>query len=255
MPTSDDIYYHFYEGSPLGERPALLLIHGAGGDHLYWPPNIRRLAGYRVYALDLPGHGKSGGRGMQTIASYTNAVLEWMESLGLHTAVIAGHSMGSAIALDLTLDHPRHVSGLVLISTGSRMPVNPRLIEAASSPTTYITAIEKVIDWSFSDLATQSLKDLAQRRMRAIRQSVLHGDFLACDGFNVTDRLPRISTPTRVICGSEDRMTPLRHSQFVADTIPGASLVTVPGAGHMVTLENPQLIEEAILGFLENITY
>lgn len=255
MPTSADIYYHFYEGSPMGERPALVLIHGAGGDHLYWPPNIRRLPGYRVYALDLPGHGKSGGRGMQTVSSYSEVILDWMESIGLVSAVIGGHSMGSAIALDLALDHPQQITGLVLISTGPRMPVNPKLIEAASSPTTYYTAIDKVVEWSFSAIASQSLKDLAERRMREIRHSVLHGDFIACDIFDVTDRLSEINKPTLVICGTEDRMTPLRYSQYVADSIPGASLVTIPEAGHMVTLECPQLIAGAILEFLDTLFY
>ena len=100
------------------ELPPSYLIHGAGGHHLYWPPQIRRLTGYRVYALDLPGHGRSGGSGQQTIDSYTTAVKDWLIEVNLHSAVFVGHSMGSAIALSLALNYPDHVLGLVLIGGG-----------------------------------------------------------------------------------------------------------------------------------------
>ena len=63
MPVAADLYYHIYEGSEEGRRPPVVLIHGAGGTHLHWPSEVRRLPGYRVLALDLPGHGKSGGAG------------------------------------------------------------------------------------------------------------------------------------------------------------------------------------------------
>ena len=129
MPVSADLYYHFYEGSNEGQRPSVILIHGAGGNHLYWPSEIRRLPGYRVFALDLPGHGKSGGRGQQSISTYAEVVLEWLESVGIHSAVFVGHSMGGAIAMTLALDHPEHVLGLGLVSAGARLRVAPAFLE------------------------------------------------------------------------------------------------------------------------------
>ncbi len=100
MPNAGDIFYQFHEGIQEGKRPPLVLIHGSGGSHLYWHPHIRRLAGYCVYALDLPGHGKSGGSGEQRIQTYAEIVRECLLEIGLHNAVIAGHSMGGAVALD-----------------------------------------------------------------------------------------------------------------------------------------------------------
>ena len=123
MPVAADIYYHYFEGSTEGAKPTVVLIHGAGGDHLHWHPNIRRLPDYRVFALDLPGHGKSGGRGQQSISAYAASILDWMEAMGLHSAVIVGHSMGSAVALKLVLDHPQHVLGLGLVGGGARLPL------------------------------------------------------------------------------------------------------------------------------------
>lgn len=94
MPFAADIYYHVYQE---GEYLPVVLIHGAGGTHLHWPPEIRRLRGFRIYALDLPGHGKSKGRGLQTITAYAQAVYEWVGAVGLHKAFFVGHSMGAEI--------------------------------------------------------------------------------------------------------------------------------------------------------------
>lgn len=255
MPIEADIYYHFYEGSAVGERPALILIHGAGGNHLYWPPNIRRLGGYRVFAPDLPGHGKSGGRGQQTISAYADSIRDWMDTIGLHSAILVGHSMGSAIALDLALNHRQHVTALTLLGAGARMRVNPTLIEAASSQTTFHIAIDNIIDWSFATDTPQELKDLAAKRMMEIRPSVLHGDFLACDTFDVSEQLGEINKPTLIICGKEDQMTPPRNSQFLEDQIPDASLAVLPNAGHMLMLEQPGQAADVLLDFIDNIHY
>jgi pimeloyl-ACP methyl ester carboxylesterase len=99
------------------------------------------------------------------------------------------------------------------------------------------------------------LKELVDKRIAETRPSVLHGDFLACDGFDVSDRLSQVSCPTLVLCGEEDKMVPLRSSQFLADHIPGARLEIVPGAGHMVIQEKPQAVASALLGFLGQLNY
>ena len=255
MPSITEIYYHEYEGSDVGQRSAVVLIHGAGGTHLYWPPELRRLAGYRVFALDLPGHGKSTGRGLQSIKAYALAVKDWMLALGLHSAVFAGHSMGSAIALTLALEQADHVNGLILLGAGARLKVAPELLDNAASQTTYQNAVNMVIDWSFGSDAPPRLKELAAQRMAETRSSVLYGDFVACNNFDETERIEQIRQPALVVCGSEDRMTPLRQSQFLVEHVPGAKLKTIPGAGHMVMLEKPQAVADTLLGFLEGVKY
>jgi pimeloyl-ACP methyl ester carboxylesterase len=255
MPILADTYYHLFEGSQEGQKPAVVLIHGAGGNHLYWPSNVRRLPGYRVYAIDLPGHGKSEGRGQQTIAAYVEAVLRWMGTLTLHSAVFVGHSMGSAIAMSLALDHPEHVLGLGLVGAGARLRVADLLLDSASSSTTFHNAVDMLVSWSFASQAPEQLVTLAARRMAETRYSVLHGDFLACDAFDVTDRLDEVRCPTLVLCGAEDKMTPKRDSQYLADRIPGATLEIIPDAGHMVMLEQPASVGASLLGFLDNIHY
>ena len=249
MPIAASLYYcaHLQEGQM---QTPVVLIHGAGGTHLQWSPQLRRLPGYRVFALDLPGHGKSGGRGLQSIQGYAKAVVEWLQAVGFSRAVFVGHSMGGAIALILALDHPQHVSELALVSTGARLRVHPAILDNAASESTYLTAIQTIIEWAFSPQAPPRMVELAARRMAETRASVLYGDFLACNNFDVCERLAEIRHPTLVVCGAEDRMTPLRYSQYLAEHMPNARLEIIPNAGHMVILEQPQAVANTLLAFL-----
>jgi pimeloyl-ACP methyl ester carboxylesterase len=255
MPVTADLYFHLYEGSEEGQNPPVILIHGAGGTHLFWPSEVRRLPGYRVYAIDLPGHGKSGGRGQQSIQAYAEVILDWLGAIGVHRGVIVGHSMGVAIALSLALNYPERVVGLGLVGGGARLRVSPALLESAASPTTFHNAIEFVVAHSFSPTAPPRLAELAGQRMRETRASVLHSDFLACDAFDETERISQIRHPTLVVCGADDRMTPARYSQALADQIPNARLKLIPQAGHMVMLEKPQIVAETLAGFLPSVPY
>lgn len=250
MPLVSQIYYHVYQQ---GEKPPVVLIHGAGGSHLSWPSEIRRMPGFRIFALDLPGHGKSPGGGQQTILGYTQAIVKWLEAVGLYKAVFIGHSMGSAIALMLALEYPERVSALALLGSAARLQVNPILLEEASSPATLSNAVDRIIAWSFSPSAPVNLTRLVAKRMAETRPSVLYSDFLACDAFDITHRIPRISQPTLIICGEHDRMTPLRQSQFLANSLPKARLEVIPEAGHMVMLEKPSEVASVLRRFLEEI--
>lgn len=255
MPTEADVYYHIYEGGEEGKKPPLILIHGAGGSHLYWPSEVRRLTGYRVYALDLPGHGKSGGCGQQSIPAYTQAVLDWMGAIGLHSAVFAGHSMGSAVVLSLSLVAADHVLGLALVGAGAKLSVASDLIESTASSTTFHNAVEMVVSRSFSPSAPPTLLEQAARRMAETRPTVLHGDFLACDAFDESARLDQIQQPALVIVGAEDHMTPPRSAQFLASAIPNARLEVIPDAGHMVQIEQPLTVAHLLSDFLATIPF
>ncbi len=251
MPFAADIYYHVYQE---GEYLPVVLIHGAGGTHLYWPPEIRRLRGFRIYALDLPGHGKSKGRGLQTITAYARAVYEWIGAVGLHQVVFVGHSMGAAITLTLALDYPAQVLGLGLVGGAAKLPVNPVLLESTASPTTFHNAIQMLIGWSFSPQSPERLRELAAKRMLETRASVLHGDLQACDVFDVTDRLGEILQPALVVSGAEDKMIPARDSQFLKDHLPEARLEIIPEGGHMVMLERPEAVAQLLVDFLAGIS-
>ena len=255
MPTAAEIYYHLHESGREGLTPPIVLIHGAGGTHLYWPPEMRRLTGYRVYAPDLPGHGKSGGRGMQSISAYTRSVIGWLDVLDLHSVVLIGHSMGGAIALSLALENPGRVLGLGLVGAGARLRVSTDLLEQASNQATFSGAVAMVISRSFSPRAAARLVELASRRMVEVRPSVLYGDFLACNEFDVRERLDELHQPTLVLCGADDQMTPVRYAQYLASSIHNAVLEIIPDAGHMVMLEQPVVVATAIGEFVGGIPF
>ena len=254
MPTAAGLYY-FSHGEELHDRPPVLLLHGAGGSHLSWPPQIRRLNGQRMLALDLPGHGKSEGVGRQDITEYSQAVVEFMKALRLSTAVLVGFSMGSAIALSLALQYRKRALGLVLIGGGAKMRVAASTLEMVSSPTTFLSSVETVIENSYSSSVDPRVKELAVQQMAETRQAVLYGDFLACDEFDVIESVHKIQVPTLLISGSADRMTPPSRSEYLRDQIEGAQLHIVEGAGHMAMIEQPDEVAGLLAEFLDQIQY
>ncbi len=254
MPVINDLFY-FASGLENILRPPIVLLHGAGGNHLHWPPQVRRMYGQRVYALDLPGHGKSGGTGRQSIQDYASDVIQFLDALRLNAAVIVGHSMGGAIALTLALEYPKRVMALGLVGTGARLRVSPAILESTSSAETFSKAIDLISDLSFGPSAFAGLKDLARRQILSTRHTVLHGDFVACDRFDVMGRLSEIKVPTLILCGTEDRLTPLKYSEYLHHHIPQSQLITYPGAGHMVMLEEAQAVAQALSKFADTIPY
>lgn len=247
--------FFFAHGVEKIARPPIVLIHGAGGTHLHWSPQARRVPGQRIYAIDLPGHGKSGGVGSQSIDEYARNVVNFLDELKISTAVIVGHSMGSAIALKLALDFPKRVIGLGLVGSGARLRVAREILDGASSAAAFPAVVKLVNDMAFGSSVSPRLKELAAQRMAEIRPSVLYGDFVACDGFDVMSRLSEISAPTLILCGAKDALTPVKYSEYLRGHIAGARLVTFPGAGHMVMLEQPEPFAKALSDFVDGIEY
>ncbi len=255
MPVSDNLYYSYHCERDT-ETPPLVLIHGSGGNHLYWPPELRRLRSYCVYTIDLPGHGKSSTvDGQQSIAEYARYVLQWMESLKIRRAVVIGHSMGGAIALTMAIQYPEHVVGLGLVGSGARLRVMPELLNYAADQTTFYKTIDLLVSYSFSSHVPPRLVELASKRLMETRQSVLYGDLVACNRFDVMEQLSSVKQPTLVMCGEDDQMTPLRYAQFLSNSIPEARLSVIPGAGHMVMLEQPDLVANSLYSFLQEISF
>jgi pimeloyl-ACP methyl ester carboxylesterase len=237
------IFYAHHAG--VGPRgPHLILLHGAGGNHQHWGHAIRSLGPATTYALDLPGHGRSAGTGRSSIADYASFVVDFMDAQQLEHAIIAGHSMGGATAMQMALGYPQRVSGLVLVGTGARLRVLPVILEGTLS--SFEDTIKLICEYAYSPLTSRQLVSQSQRHMLKVAPQTFHDDFAACDAFDIMERLGEIRCPALVICGTEDAMTPPKYATFLADRIANAELELVEGAGHMVMIEKPDLVAAAI---------
>jgi len=242
--VGDERIFYAYHASADLRAPHLILVHGAGGNHQLWGYAVRRLESATIYALDLPGHGRSSGTGRRSIADYASFVVGFMDALRLEQAIVAGHSMGGATAMQMALEHPQRVSGLVLVGTGARLRVLPAILDGTLS--NFEDTIKLVCEYAYSPYASSQLVRQGQRQMLKVAPQTVHDDFAACDAFDIMDRLGEIRCPTLIICGTEDTLTPPKYSTFLAERITEAELKWVEGAGHMVMIEKPNLVAAAI---------
>jgi pimeloyl-ACP methyl ester carboxylesterase len=245
---------HFTAGHwPLeAGRPVLLLLHGAGASSAIWRHQVTGLADrINVLALDLPGHGASGGEGYRDIASYAAAVVRCMDALQLERAVVGGLSMGGAICQQLLLDHASRFQAAILTGTGARLRVAPGIFEAiAGDYPSFVAGLAQLTRSPRSDPACAA--PLLEATARC-RPEVTAGDFTACDRFDVMNRLAAIRRPVLVVTGADDRLTPPKYGAYLARHIAGARQVQLEAAGHMMPLEQPAAFNQAVAAFLDEI--
>ncbi|MBK8900744.1 MAG: alpha/beta fold hydrolase [Anaerolineaceae bacterium] len=236
---------------PTDARQTLVLIHGAGSSHLTWPSALRRLPQTAVYALDLAGHGRSAPSGRQTTADYAQDVIQFIEALELEDVVILGHSMGGAIAQQIALAPPPGVVALVLLGTGARLRVAPAFTEGIQAD--FSATVDLLNQFYWGALPNPDLLAANRRSMLACAPQVMLADFLACDSFDLRDRLSEISLPALVVSGGQDQMTPAKFGQFLAEQLPRAEFALIEEAGHMMMLEFPERVAELVQGFLAKL--
>jgi pimeloyl-ACP methyl ester carboxylesterase len=146
--------------------------------------------------------------------------------------------MGGAIAQKFALMHPTYLRAIVLVCTGAKLRVNPIILDVIAR--NYDEAIELIVGFAFSDRTAGEIKAKAREEMKKIRPEVVHSDFEACDKFNIMDKLGEIKLPTLIVCGVEDRLAPVKYSEYLKDNISNSEFVAIADAGHMVMLEKPE---------------
>ncbi|MDO6460008.1 alpha/beta hydrolase [Granulosicoccaceae sp. 1_MG-2023] len=243
-------------GAP--EAPVLILVHGAGLDQTFWRYIPRALAagGLRVIAPDLPAHGRSGGVLLQDIESMAAWVGRLAQALGAGRYALAGHSMGSLVALQAAADAGAACRALALIGNAYPMQVAPPLLEAAaqgdplihSLTTFYGTSRTSRLHGAFP--AGSSLVNLRLSQQYHERPGVLHNDLLACNRYrNGETAAQALRAPVLFVSGDEDCMTPARATQTLAGLLPDAQRVVLPRCAHQHSFEQPQGLIDALGGF------
>lgn len=259
---SDRASYVYTGGKPLHPAaPAVVFVHGAAQDHSCWALQSRWFAhhGYAVLAPDLPGHGRSEGPPLQSVAGIADWLAALLDACDIGRAIVVGHSMGALAALELAGRHPEHVARLALIGCSVPMPVSAGLLEAAAKDEPQ--AVAMINDWSYSPQGQLGASPIpgtwlpgANRRlMERQPPGALHCDLAACnvyvDGEKAAAAVAARACPTLIVAGSRDRMTPARNTQALARMLPHAITVTLPGAGHAMMAEQPDGLLDALIGF------
>ncbi len=240
-------------------RPLAVFVHGAGLDHTVWALQSRWLAfhGWNVLAVDLPGHGKSDGEPLTSIAVMAGWLVDLLAAAGTRSATLIGHSMGSLIALHAAAQFPQAVDKLVLIGTAASMPVHPDLLGAAAA--NEHTAIDMVNLWGYGFAAGIGgsrapgvwMVGAGERILERARPGVLHADLAACNAYR--DGLAdagKVKAQTLLISGEKDQMTPLKSARALAAGIHGSHLLALDRAGHMLLAERPYEVIDAIAAHL-----
>ena len=223
----------------------LVFLHGAGCSSLSFYYQLRHFRSAK--AIDLPGH--PDGKPCETIDGYLEWVRGFMKARRYKNVILCGHSMGGAIAMRYAHKYPEELRGLVLLGTGARLRVHPYYLERCEDPG------ENNIPWLEKHLehyrgVQQEVFPVLRQRAAEVGPQVELNDLKACDGFDMMDSVGEIKLPTRVICGSDDAMTPVKYSQFLTNNIDGASQSIIPGGSHFVHMEKYQAVNLEIEDFV-----
>lgn len=233
-------------------KPTLLFIHAAGATALSWTFQLQDLGGsVNIIAIDLPGHGDSGGTGLNNIPDYAKTIAGFINKLRITRCIPAGISMGGAIAQQLLVDYPEIFLAAVLINTGAKLKVLPDIFDAIKTDSRSFMA--NLINYILpADLDADHFSPIIDDVIE-IRQKVILEDFTACNNFDLRNRLNEIKVPVLIISSENDTMTPLWYGEYLHKNIINSVLKIIPSAGHLVTVEKSELVNLAIKDFISNL--
>jgi pimeloyl-ACP methyl ester carboxylesterase len=250
------------DGRP--DAPALLLIHGLAASTACWEPVVPRLAGaYRVIRVDLLGHGRSASpTGGYDIPGQARAVGAALDRLGVHRAMVIGHSTGGAVATALAEQRPGAVAALALIDTGPSPDVKfgesrlnrlilSRLFGRLLWRLRTESTIRKAMRSAFTrpvdvpDAVIEGVRGMTHRALAATARGSL--DYIGQR--SLPDRLAELGVPVLVIFGTDDRRWRASPAAAAYRAVPGTRVELLPGVGHTPMLEDPQTTERLLLDF------
>lgn len=254
------------DGITMGEGPPIVLCHGLTETRIIWVPMAMRLivGGFHVVAYDLRGHGQSAsGESPPTLRSLADDLKAVLEHLDLRDATVVGHSMGGMAAQAFAIEHPKvvteRVRALVLTATGaakvaglpvsraSRIVYGNRLFEWLLNSRVGLLLVRPTAGKSIHPVHLAASRDSFTAMPRADRLAWLK----VIQKMDLRKGLATIDVPTTVVVGGRDLMTPPFLSRLIVKHLPGAQLIKVPGAGHQLTYERPDLMTQIVVDAAE----
>ena len=244
-----------------GSGTPLVLLHGIGGAAEAFNAQLSGLAGdHRVIAWDAPGYGRSGDLpGEPDLDAYADAVIAVLHGLDAEPAHLLGVSWGGVIATRVAIKAPEVLRSLVLAdsSRGSGRTAEGRKAMAAR-----VEELRTRGAGAFAlargprltaPSAEQSVVDQVVALMSRVRMPGYGNAARVMAATDHSAQLPLVTTPTLVIVGAEDRVTGVAESRTLAEQIPDARLIEIPGAGHAANQEKPALFNAAVRNFLAEV--
>ena len=231
------------------KRPTLLMIHGAGGRAQVWRNQVYPLkSSLNTLAIDLPGHGNTAGNAGNTIGEYAKWLIKTLDAFFPQQPYVMGHSMGGAIVQETAFLNPSLMKGIILVGTGPRLGVAPAFLKGLLE--NFENMVETIIGYAYAPNVDRRLINDGAALMKKSGAAVVHGDFMACNQFDMRDRITHITLPTLILCGEKDQLTPPSLSEKLKNAIPESRRDIIPSAGHMVMIENPKALNKKVLDFI-----
>jgi pimeloyl-ACP methyl ester carboxylesterase len=235
-------------------KPTLVFVHGAGLDHSTFGLQSRYFGyhGWNVLALDLPGHGRSEGPPIPTVAGMADWVCRFLDACEIQSTAMVGHSMGALVALDAAQRHAARVERLACIGVAYPMRVSEAFLGAAQRNDHAAYDMETIWGhapqaplggnpnpgmWMYGDMLA---------RLRRLAPGVLYNDLKACDDYR--SDFTGVRCPVLLVLGRRDLMTPPRGAATL-EKIPTAKSVLVELSGHSLMAEAPDATLDALIGF------
>jgi len=257
--------YYYYAGQTtlpdvvpdLSRGRKIIMVHGAGSNGHSWHNQVAHLGRtHSPIAIDLLAHGRSSGvEGLKTIQEYTDFVVAFLDALGIGSAVIAGRSMGGAIAMDMATRYPKRVEAIVPVVTAARFNIPPQRIEAlrgvamGRAPQAFVTD-------GFSPATVKDRFEVVREGwMEQIQTDprVRYTDMVACTRCDLREHIARIDKPAFIMAGADDPITTPADAELIHGSIRGSKLRVIANAAHHLPNEQPAEANSAIENFLSEL--
>jgi pimeloyl-ACP methyl ester carboxylesterase len=229
---------------------SIILVHGSGAYGDIWRYQTKHFP--NSHAVNLPGH--PHGQILSSVERCADWLKKYMEGRGYRDVILGGHSLGGAITLMYAIRYPQDLKGIIVISSGARLRVHPRYLMTCEEATTgdrrqWYQMVEEIYRFTPNDYKQEIVE-----KQKAIGPAVMLNDFLACDKFDIMEKVQQIRLPALIICGELDIMTPVKYSNYLAAKISNSKLVVIPEATHLALAEKPKEVNKAIEDFVNGVS-